>query len=294
MDRLSRGIEIDHLIKLSETRCLVVGNNEMHPVTIELESTGKTEVPTPVFGQRFILEEAETTAFPHVDTLDNTTVAFIFEKNYQIWAGTATWSGEGKSSQMIKNKVAVANEDCIYRFHGVAGMSRDKFIIAAVGHPNNGTEQQQVPGDLRAKVATVASDGSLTFSEWTTRWFTDSSNWFSLDNFNSWHALACYYDGFEGNGVVAINMFLTNDRSRVEFGGYVMVENGGASVDYQKIEMRILSEDRFGVFFPDASANGNLIFMMGERTANNELTRIGSNFVVARQARRAVGAIDSE
>ena len=81
----------------------------MLPVTIELVSTGKTEVPTPVFGQRFILEEAETTAFPHVDTLDNTTVAFIFEKNYQIWAGTATWSGEGKSSQMIKSKVAVAN-----------------------------------------------------------------------------------------------------------------------------------------------------------------------------------------
>ena len=293
MDRYRRNIEVDHLIKLSESRCVVIGNNEMITVTIQSEVIGKKEVPTPVFGkEHFILEEAETTAFPHVDSLDNTTVAFIFEKNYQLWAGTATWAGEGTESRMEKNKVAIANEECIYKFHGVAGMSKDKFIIAAVGHPNNGTEQDRVPGDLRAKVATVASDGSLTFGEWTTRWFTDSSNWFSLDNFNSWQALACYYDGFEGNGVVAINMFLAEDRSKVEFGGYVMVENGGASIDYQKIEMRILSQDRFGVFFPDASANGNLIFMMGERTANNELTRIGSNFVVARQARRAVSAID--
>lgn len=264
----------------------------MYTITIEMETSGKSEKPVPTFGREaFYLDEAETTAFPHVDRLDNTTVAFIFEKNYQIWAGTATWQGEGRDSKMVKNKVAIANEDCIYQFHGVAGMSRDKFIIAAVGHPNNGTQQDRVPGDLRAKVATVASDGSLTFSDWTTRWFTDSSNWFSLDNFNSWQALACYYDGFEGNGVVAINMFLTDNRNKVEFGGYVMVENGGASVDYQKIEMRILSEDRFGVFFPDASANGNLIFMMGERTANNELTRIGSNFVIARQLRRTVGFV---
>lgn len=264
----------------------------MIPVTIQFEASGKTELPKPVFGTKhYRLDKGETTAFPHVDRLDNTTVAFIYEKDYQLWAGTATWSGEGESAQIMENKVAIANEECVYQFHGVAGMSSDRFIIAAVGHPNNGTQQDQVPGDLRAKVASVASDGSLTFSDWTTRWFTDSSNWFSLDNFNSWQALACYYDGFEGNGVVAINMFLTEDRSKVKFGGYVMVENGGASVDYQKIEMRILSEDRFGVFFPDASANGNLIFMMGERTSNNELTRIGSNFVVARQNRRAVSAI---
>ena len=67
------------------------------------------------------------------------------------------------------------------------------------------------------------------------------------------------------------------------------------------ISMRILSDSRFGVLFPDASNNGNLIFMMAERTDNNDISRVGANFIIARSGGRrqskvsfnfAVGRID--
>lgn len=284
-------IKIDHFIKLSEYRAVVVGNDEMIPTTVTVDATG-TIVEVEFGTKHLVLEDLDNTYYPHADRLDNETIGFIFERNYQIWAGTATWSGWGSNATLTSNNMAIANEDCVYEYHGVAGMSSDKFIIAATGRRNNGTIDEYSTGDLRAKVVTVGNDGTLSFGEWSTRWYTNNSNWFALDNFNEYNALACYYDGFEGNGVVAINLFLSRDRNTVEFGGYTMVENGGAAVDEQKIAMRILSDQRFGVFFPDASANGNLIFMMGERTTTNELTRIGSNFVIARKSRAAVCYFD--
>ena len=77
----------------------------------------------------------------------------------------------------------------------------------------------------------------------------------------------------------------------MRYGGYTIIEHGGAALSYQKITMRILSHNRFGVFFPDASNNGNLVFMMGERSSNNDITRAGANFVVARKGwRRHTGS----
>lgn len=284
---------MNHLIKLTENRLVVVGTSSMRPLTVTYEYNGKTWVVNSVFGkQTYITQKDPNAQFPHVDNLNNKTIALEFESNYQLKAATATWSGEGKDAVMNISDAYVFNSDGVYAYHGVAGMSDNKFILAATGERRNASGVIEEPHPIRCMVATVESDGKITFGEWELRWFSDSVNWFALDNFNSHQALITYYDETEGNGIVAMAIFLDGpDAKQVRYGGYTIIEHGGAALSYQKITMRILSHNRFGVFFPDASNNGNLVFMMGERSSNNDITRAGANFVVARKGwRRHTGS----
>lgn len=283
---------VDHLIKLTESRLVLVGNLAMIPLTVTYTYDGKNYVIEHTYGQTRMITTIDADAkFPHVDNLDNNTIALEFESNYQLKAAVATWNKEGRDAFMSFSKAFVANADGVYAYHGVAGMNSNKFIIAATGERNNGTGPIHEPHPIRCKVATV-NNGEITFGDWELRWFSDSINWFALDNFNQHEALITYYDETEGNGIVAMAIFLDGpEATKVRYGGYTIIEHGGAAVSYQKITMRILSHSRFGVFFPDASNNGNLVFMMGERSSNNEITRAGANFVVARKGRRQQGGI---
>lgn len=283
---------VDHLIKLTESRLVLVGNLAMIPLTVTYTYDGKNYVIEHTYGQTRMITTIDADAkFPHVDNLDNNTIALEFESNYQLKAAVATWNGEGRDAYMSFTKAFVANADGVYAYHGVAGMNSNKFIIAATGERNNGTGPIHEPHPIRCKVATV-NNGEITFGDWELRWFSDSINWFALDNFNQHEALITYYDETEGNGIVAMAIFLDGpEATKVRYGGYTIIEHGGAAVSYQKITMRILSHSRFGVFFPDASNNGNLVFMMGERSSNNEITRAGANFVVARKSRKQQGGL---
>ena len=300
-DERGVSVTVDHLIQLNDTKLILVGNNRMIPITVSDNYDGKKHVLDCVLGKANQMAEAsKNTIFPHVDNLDGTNVAFIYEdwNNYQLMAGYGTWTGEGENAKIEFTGPFVASEEGFYSYHGVAGLSTNKFLIAASGHKNNGTEVPEPFAPIRVKVASIDHNTKkITFSDWSLRVFSDNVNWFALDNFNSHMAVICYYDETEGNGVVAMAIFL-DQGDVVRFGGYTIIESGGAlkPETHSQISMRILSDRRFGVMFPDASANGNL---MGERTDNNDITRIGSNFVVARNGRRqsgsfqfAVGAVD--
>ena len=302
VDERGVSVTVSHLIQLNDTKLSLVGNNRMIPLTVSDNYDGKHHTLSCVFGQPNTIAVSENSIFPHVDNLDGNHVAFIYEdhSNYRLMAGYGTWTGEGEQAKIQFKGPFVASEEGFYSYHGVAGLRRDKFLIAATGHKNNGTVVPEPFAPIRVKVASIDHDrDTITFSDWNIRVFSDNVNWFALDNFNSQMAVICYYDETEGNGVVGMAIFLDGDH--VRFGGYTIIESGGAlkPESHTQISLRILSDRRFGVMFPDASANGNLIFMMGERTDNNDITRVGSNFVIARNGRRqsgtftfAVGAVD--
>ena len=302
VDERGVSVTVSHLIQLNDTKLILVGNNRMIPLTVSDNYDGKHHTLSCVFGQPNTIAVSENSIFPHVDNLDGNHVAFIYEdhSNYRLMAGYGTWTGEGEQAKIQFKGPFVASEEGFYSYHGVAGLRRDKFLIAATGHKNNGTVVPEPFAPIRVKVASIDHDReTITFSDWNIRVFSDNVNWFALDNFNSQMAVICYYDETEGNGVVGMAIFLDGDH--VRFGGYTIIESGGAlkPESHTQISLRILSDRRFGVMFPDASANGNLIFMMGERTDNNDITRVGSNFVIARNGRRqsgtftfAVGAVD--
>lgn len=296
---------VDHLIKLNETKLVLVGSNRLLPVEATDSYDGKKHTVKLTLGKENIITGMSGGQFPHVDDLqDGKSVAYIFEdlENYRLMAGYAVWKGEGEAAYMEVKNAEVANEDCVYSYHGVAGMSEDTFLIAATGKANNGTISPEPFAPIRVKVAHIDKDGKMTFGDWKIRIFSDNVNWFAMDNFNRWMAVISYYDETEGNGVVAMAIFMDGPDS-VRFGGYTLIESGGAMKPetVAHISMRILSDTRFGVVFPDASNNGNLIFMMAERTDNNDISRIGANFIIARSGGRrqskvsfnfAVGRID--
>ena len=273
------------MIKLNETKLVLVANNGLLPLTITYDKSGKEKEVTVVEGQTKYFINDKAAVFPHVDNLNGKYVAYIYEQDFKIMTGYAGWEGEGKDAYMKISDAYVAEENCIYQYHGIAGLSGDRYIIGATGYANNGsgtTPEKWEPHPTRVKLISIV-DGQLIIGDWVVRAFSDSTSWFAFDNFNDKRALICYYDEIEGNGLVAMGIFLNDARDNIYFGGYTFIESGGALVPYTRTTMRILSDRRFGVFFPDASYNGNLIFMMGELTATNDLTRVGSNFVVARK-----------
>ena len=257
-----------------------------------MTTEGKDYKITFVEGKTLYIIDSRQSVFPHVDTLDTVAVAFIYEQDYKIMTGVAWWIGEGKDATFEKSSSYVAEEKCIYQYHGIAGLSKDRYIIGATGYADNGTgiqPEKWEPHPTRVKLVMI-QERELVFTDWVVRAFSDSTNWFAFDNFNDRQALITYYDETEGNGIVTMGVFLNDKRDGVYFGGYTIIESGGALIPYTHTTMRILSHRRFGVFFPDASYNGNLIFMMGELTSNNDITRVGANFVVARKERGDYGA----
>ena len=306
LETSSKGITVvDHLIKLNETKLVLVGSNRLLPVEATDSFDGKKHTIKLTLGQPKTITDMPKGQFPHVDDLqDGKSVAYIFEdlENYRLMAGYAVWRGEGESAYMDIKPAEVANEDCVYSYHGIAGMRGDTFLIAATGKANNGTISPEPFAPIRVKVAHITKDGKMTFGDWKMRIFSDNVNWFAMDNFNGYMAVISYYDETEGNGVVAMAILMDGPDS-VRFGGYTLIESGGAMKPetVSHISMRILSDSRFGVLFPDASNNGNLIFMMAERTDNNDISRVGANFIIARSGGRrqskvsfnfAIGRID--
>ena len=285
-DAWGNPLKVDHLIKMNDTKLVLVGSNSMLPITIKDDFDGTNHHIDAVYGQLTRIFNSRDPIFAHADNLDGDRVAYIFEDlaNFKIMAGFGTWVGEGKEARMQLSDPVVAAEEGVYSYHGVAGMSTEKFIIAATGFKNNGTGPIEEPfAPIRMKVGHIDwQSQKVVFSDWNIRIFSDNVNWFALDNFNQNMAVIAYYDHTEGDGVVAMAVFLDGDS--VRYGGYTIIEHGGAlkPESSQRMALRILSHDRFGIVFPDASNNGNLIFMMGERTANNDMQRIGSNFIIAR------------
>lgn len=286
-DRYGSTRYVDHLIKLNETKLVLVANNGFLPLTITKTASGKEWKVEVVEGQTKYIIDSRASVYPHCDNLDDVAVAFEYEQDYKIFVGVAWWKGEGKQATMETSSHYVAEEKCIYEYHGIAGLSWDRFIIGATGYSDNGTgiqPEKWEPHPTRVKLISIV-DRELVIGEWVVRAFSDSTNWFAFDNFNSHQALITYYDETEGNGIVTMGIFLNDKRDNVYFGGYTIIESGGALIPDTHVTMRILSDRRFGVFFPDASYNGNLIFMMGELTSNNDITRVGANFVIARKER---------
>lgn len=294
LPRVSGGeFKVSHLIKLNDTKLVLVGSNSMLPITIKDNFDGRNHHVDADYGQVSTIFKSDKSIFPHCDNLDTKRVVYIYEDltNFKIMAGFATWTGEGTNARMEISESVVAAEEGVYSYHGVAGMSTEKFIIAATGFKNNGTGPIEEPfAPIRMKVGHIDWETrKIVFSDWKIRIFSDNVNWFALDNFNERMAVIAYYDHTEGDGVVAMAVFL--DGEEVRYGGYTIIEHGGAlkPESSQRMALRILSHDRFGVVFPDASNNGNLIFMMGERTETNDMQRVGSNFVIARNNPRKNG-----
>ena len=92
---------VDHLIKLTESRLVLVGNLAMIPLTVTYTYDGKNYVIEHTYGQTRMITTIDADAkFPHVDNLDNNTIALEFESNYQLKAAVATWNKEGRDAFM--------------------------------------------------------------------------------------------------------------------------------------------------------------------------------------------------
>lgn len=110
---------------------------------------------------------------------------------------------------------------------------------------------------------------------------------FDMDNFNEEIAIATFVDAKSDTGLVALMLRLDPYEGDVSFGTYFSLQDGGASgrepdEAFQFIEIRILSDSRFGVFYSNFLDGGAMCFIMCEVTPALDIIQLGNEYVLTK------------
>lgn len=268
---------VSDVVKLSHNRFVVVSPNALLPLTAEVTraESGRVSVEF-YFGHNIDLPEGAR--WPHLDKLDNDTMAMIFERNMYLYTCLAKVSGAG--SDMTITYTAEQYISAVYEFHKVAGMDRNHFIIAASGRMFN---ISGYPPTITAMLCRVTADDTIEIGVRKYLPWTFSHNFMDIDNFNRDNAVMTFVEGGE-NAIKAVMVYLDRSANEIFFGSSRTIQSGGAIFHPERIDVRILSETTFSVFYED-QAIGGLCLVLCTVTDTRDIAITSPTYVIEKYRR---------
>lgn len=222
-------------------------------------------------------------SYPHADTLGDDSICVTFEEaDNQLYTFTATINGQGTGANVGAPTPIPYSEK--YSYHGITGLSKDKYVVASCG-PIIG---QNFTGDhIRARLITVNPDHTLKLHDWSVLNFTASSTFFAIDNLDDQNIVIVYYNEHGTSGMIAQHLAYDRSTDNIAWGTSVVLRSASGNTNLERIKMRILSPDRFGVFFDDVAATNSqgLVFLQGIMGHEGQLQKLGGSVPII-EARR--------
>lgn len=268
---------VEDVIKLSDERFIIVGSGEFLPLTVVVTRSEDRKINVSfVFGEAAAVQEDDD-RWPHVDKLTNTTFAMSYENGNSVYARVGRWIGQGTTArlELTEAKRMYTRFD----FHGVAGLDESHFIMAVTGNYNQSQGSWPVVG---AVLATIEGN-DIKLGKWKFLPFTFSHNFFDMDNFGRDDVIMVFANA-ENAGINTVLIHYDVATNDIYFGAHRMIQNGGAVLDYNRIDIRVLSPTTFAVFYED-NAIERLVLLLCTVTNTKDIVVSSPKYVVSRGSR---------
>ena len=276
----SQPMQIDNFVRLTNETYVVMGSGYLLPFSVSwkwIQAEHKIQVDVNL-GELTALPAGA--AYPKIDTLDENNLCLSYEgPDNMIYAMTAIVAKDTSGRLRVSTNTPKSFSE-IYGYHGIAGLSKTNFIVAATGPKFNSSGHMQQ--NLRATLVTINNDGTLTFGDWVALPWSMSFNYFDMDNFDERFVVVAYINGMNNNGVECILLDYDRDTNTIYWGTSMTYQSGGAVMDETKIVLSMLAPDRFSLAYPDAAAHGSLAIGIIELTSTGDLVRSSPEFMVSK------------
>ncbi|KAK8797344.1 hypothetical protein WA158_004552 [Blastocystis sp. Blastoise] len=269
--------KICDLVELNNRVVLLLGQNTILPLVVEA-------VPNNInlfFGQRTSFEN-ELDSTPYFDTLDdNKCIVMSTRVDTTIYASYGCVSGDKTNTKITLHSTVKIAEGFLY--HGVAGMSSSRAIIGYSGSTTPLEGIDPLHFTLGKIVNNTISKGFNTYNYV----YHGAKGSFDFDNIDSEIAIITFVDSESVNGLVCLMLRYDIQTDNVAFGSFFDIQDGGASGrqpdgDYQFVDIRILSDTRFGVFYSNFINGGAMCFIMCEITPARDIIQLGPEYILSK------------
>lgn len=263
---------VRELVHLSGYRYIIIGRTQLLPVVVKPEEKGfSLIVGTPL--QMKIDEDL----YPHVDNLDDDNFAMVYENDIYLYTNHGSWVDGDKPSLKLAGEPKRMHRRL--DFHGIAGMDSTHWVVAATGKVYNSTSHY-----ISTRAWLVSLHGSeMVVSEHIYVPWSMTCGWFGMDNIGNSHVVIAYSD-LSDHGVRAVLLKFNKEAESIAFGSQTVMQKGGSIVDFEQIDVTVISNRRFVVTYEDGAAHG-LMMVMGARTPSDDIIPTSSTYVVGRPRR---------
>lgn len=264
---------VDDVVKIGPNRFIVVGSKHLLPLTTVVKRDKNTVSVDFLFGESMSLPNDDD-LFPHVDNLTNTTFALIYENGDKLIIRTGEWVGDGNSAKLQLSEITEATDR--YEYHGIAGMDANHFIITVTG--KRATSPQSWP-IVRSCLCTI-ENGKIIIGDWKWLPFTISHNFFDMDNFGPENVLMVFSDSSAGS-IHAVMCHFDRANNEIFYGSQREIQKGGAILEQNRIDIRVLSPTSFAVFYEDNAIQG-LCLVLCAVSPSMDIVVTSPNYIISR------------
>lgn len=278
--------KIESLHKLSRDTIVVVGSGQLLPITVTITEKDATHYDIKyVEGKPYTLTKDTENSYPHCDDLrdDNRQnyLACTFEDGDNLKTGVFTMTGEGSEKTFVSD-----HPPMVYglrrKYHGLAGLGPDGYVVAAGGRLFNETEEN---GPIELAYVHV-HDKHIRISNFTRLPFTFSGGFFALDNMYMNGAVLCYTRIASGGiNCISLDVNYGPQGGGIQFGSTVIVSSGGAAVDESRTKLQIINWKTFALMWADQNIGGAISYQMITFNDAGDMSKRGPAYVVSHRNR---------
>ena len=263
---------VDDVVKIGRHRFIVVGDKKFLPLTVDVNRVDNKIVVKILFGKPYTMQNDDD-EWPHIDNLTNTTFAVVYENGNDLWTRIGTWKGEGAGASLeVSDPISATSR---LSFHGVAGMDDKHFIVAATG---NHTEQGW--SVVTACLCTIGDDGKVTIGDWVDLPWSSSHNFFDMDNMGRSRVILVF-SSFTDGSIHSVVLNFNREKNTISWGAQRTIQRGGAVLTWNRIDIRVLNEDSFAVFYED-NAIQSLVLVTCALTWSNDIAITSPPYIISR------------
>ena len=275
--------EVSSLFKLDDETLAVVGSGEILPVTVKVTERSSTDYKvewTPGTAAKFT--EFGKEAYPYCDNLPDDKgkdmLACTYEEGDNLYTRIFKLSGQGSSKTFTMSKAV--QYGVRRKYHGLAGLGPDGYVVAAVGPMFNETFEV---GPIRLAFVKVDGD-NVHVSRFTDYPHEMTTGYFSLDNLYRNGAVMCYTRLASG-GIDCVSMDISFDMgphgNGIQFGSTLTVSSGGSAIDEARTKLQIINQDTFALMWADQNIGGAISYQMVTFNNAGDMVKNGPTYVVS-------------
>ena len=275
--------QVQSLFKLSEDTLAVVGSGEILPVMVKVTERSATDYKvewTPGTAAKFT--EFGKDAYPYCDNLPDDQgrdmLACTYEEGDSLFTRIFKLSGEGSAKTFTMSRPV--QYGLRRKYHGLAGLGPDGYVVAAVGPLFNETHEV---GPIRLAFVKVDGD-EVRVSRFTDYPHEMTTGYFSLDNLYRNGAVMCYTRLASG-GIDCVSMDISFDMgphgNGIQFGSTITVSSGGSAIDESRTKLQIVNRDTFALMWADQNIGGAVAYQMVTFNNAGDMVKNGPAYIIS-------------
>ena len=275
--------EVQSLFKLNEDTLAVVGSGEILPVTVRVTVRSETDYKIewkPGTAAKFTEHGKE--AYPYCDDLpDDRTknkLACTYEEGENLV--TRLFTLQGNDDQ----KTFTMTEPVVYgirrKYHGLAGLGPQGYVVAAVGPMYNETREA---GPINLAYVEVRDD-RIHVSRFTEYPHEITTGYFSLDNLYMNGAVMCYTRLASG-GIDCVSLDISHEMgphgNGIEFGSTLTLSSGGSAIDAARTKLQMINWRTFALMWADQNLGGAISYQMVSFNDAGDMVKNGPAYIIS-------------